>query len=29
MLDVNVGCASNFWFAEPIIGQVAPPACIN
>jgi hypothetical protein len=29
LLDVNVGCASNFWFAEPIIGQVAPPACIN
>ncbi|MEA2681084.1 MAG: hypothetical protein QOK03_2806 [Candidatus Binataceae bacterium] len=29
LLDANPDCASNYWFAEPIIGVVTPPTCIN
>jgi len=29
LLDENPDCAKNDWFAEPIIGNVAPPTCIN
>lgn len=29
LLDVNPDCGTNYWFAEPIIGMVAPPTCIN
>jgi hypothetical protein len=29
LLDVNPDCGTNYWFAEPIIGQVAPLGCIN
>jgi parallel beta-helix repeat protein len=29
LLDVNPNCASNYWFAEPIIGIVTPQTCIN
>ena len=29
LFDANQDCASNFWFAEPTIGQVAPQNCIN
>ena len=29
LLDVNPDCGTNYWFAEPIIGAVAPPTCIN
>lgn len=29
LLDENPDCASNDWFAEPIIGVVTPPTCIN
>jgi len=29
LLDVNVDCANDYWFAEPIIDLVEPPACIN
>jgi hypothetical protein len=29
LLDVNSDCGSNYWFAEPILGLVEPPVCIN
>jgi hypothetical protein len=29
LLDENPDCAGNYWFAEPIIGIVTPPTCIN
>lgn len=29
LLDVNPDCGKNYWFAEPIIGKVTPPTCIN
>jgi parallel beta-helix repeat protein len=29
LFDANLDCASNYWFAEPTIGQVAPRNCIN
>ncbi|HXR24133.1 MAG TPA: right-handed parallel beta-helix repeat-containing protein [Candidatus Binataceae bacterium] len=29
LLDENPDCASNYWFAEPIIGVVTPQTCIN
>ena len=29
LLDENPDCGKNDWFAEPIIGNVAPPTCIN
>lgn len=29
LLDENLDCASNDWFAEPIIGVVTPSNCIN
>lgn len=29
LLDVNSDCGTNYWFAEPILGLVEPPACIN
>jgi Periplasmic copper-binding protein (NosD) len=29
LFDANQDCASNYWFAEPTIGQVAPRDCIN
>jgi len=29
LLDLNSDCASNYWFAEPIIGLVQPQICIN
>jgi parallel beta-helix repeat protein len=29
LFDVNADCASNYWFAEPIIGLVQPEICIN
>jgi parallel beta-helix repeat protein len=29
LLDENPDCASNYWFAEPIIGIVTPQTCIN
>jgi parallel beta-helix repeat protein len=29
LLDENPDCAKNYWFAEPIIGVVTPPTCIN
>ncbi len=29
LLDENPDCASNDWFAEPIIGRVTPQTCIN
>ncbi len=28
LFDVNSDCGKNYWFAEPTIGQVAPPSCI-
>jgi parallel beta-helix repeat protein len=29
LFDANQDCASNYWFAEPTIGQVNPRNCIN
>jgi hypothetical protein len=29
LFDANQDCASNYWFAEPTIGQVEPQSCIN